>query len=82
MKTFSFQAANQQEIDKFKNECATAGIKVDLTEFPDNQVELVADKDLTMMQMVARIAAPNQLLQTLRECPLKDNSLERDHNLW
>ena len=77
MKTFSFQASNQQEIDKFKNECATAGIKVNVTEHPDNQVEFVADTDLTMMKMVARIAAPNQVLQTLRDCPLKDNSLER-----
>lgn len=90
MTIFSFRAECQADVDNFVNECNDACISVAMqvfpdypaTGFPDVTVELQADATLSSLQaMMRRVVDGHVMLQTIRECPLKDNSLERDYGL-
>ncbi len=90
MAIFSFRAECQADVDNFKKECDNAclSVSIEVTPdypkpgFPDVIVEVQADATLTSLQaMMRRVVDGHVMLQTLRECPLKDNSLERVYSL-
>lgn len=87
MKTYSFRAECREDVERFNEECLKAGLmtqwqaKLD-EQFPDVEIELQADASLdTLRNVIRQVVDGNLMLQTLRECPLAENSLERDNNL-
>ena len=87
MTFFSFRAECPADVAEFKSACAAAGVTTSLSvqpdgEFPDVEVELEASVTLAALRDVMRsVVDGHVMLQTLRECRLKDNALERDYEL-
>ncbi|WP_065306354.1 hypothetical protein [Janthinobacterium psychrotolerans] len=87
MAFFSFRAECPTDVTEFMSACAAAGVTTSLTaqpdgEFPDVEVELEASVDLnTLRDVIRAIIDGHVMLQTLKECRLKDNTLERDYEL-
>lgn len=87
MAFFSFRAECPADVTEFKAACAAAGVTTSLTEQPDTdlpdvEVELEASVSLDALRDVMRsVVDGHVMLQTLRECRLKENALERDYEL-
>lgn len=87
MAFFSFRAECPADVTEFKSACVAVGVTASLTEQPDAElpdvaVELEASVTLGALRDVMRSVVDGHLmLQTLRECRLKDNTLERDYEL-
>ena len=82
-KTYSFRAECALDVSALQAECEKAKLStfVHITPdevFPDVEVELEADTDLEHLRsLMHRVQDGHVMVQTLRECPLKENSLER-----
>ncbi|MEM8519505.1 hypothetical protein [Janthinobacterium sp. CAN_S7] len=87
MAFFSFRAECPDDVEQFKAACNAAGIATSLDQrpdggFPDVEVELEASASLEALLDIMRLIVDGHvMLQTFRECRLKDNSLERDYEL-
>lgn len=87
MAFFSFRAECPADVAEFKSACAAAGVTTSLTEqpdreFPDVEVELEASVTLDALRGIMRAVVDGHvMLQTLRECRLNVNTLERDYEL-
>ena len=87
MKTYSFRAECQEDVERFNEECLKAGLMTQWhakpdEQFPDVEVELQADASLdTLRNVIRQVVDGHVMLQTLRECSLAENSLERDYDL-
>lgn len=84
MNTFSFRAECSADIDELKLLLTDFDVAYIMhsNESPhpfNHHVQLRADCDWTEMQQIVRLIPDGHVvLQTLRQCELKDNSLERD----
>lgn len=87
MKTYSFRAECKEDVERFNEECLKAGLMTQWQAKPDEQspeveVELQTDAPLdTLRNVIRQVVDGHIMLQTLRECPLAENSLERDYDL-
>ncbi|AXK38526.1 hypothetical protein [Crenobacter cavernae] len=87
MAIYSFRAECQADVKRFHQECLKVGLITALQakpddQFPDVEVELQTDASLEALRNVMRrVVDGHVMLQTLRECPLAENSLERDYDL-
>jgi hypothetical protein len=89
MKYFSFRAERLADIERFRAECVSSGLVVSLMEYPgdeseDVRVELQTKAPIMrLLDAARRVPDGHIIFQTLRECRLADNSLERDyHRRW
>lgn len=87
MAFFSFRAECPADVIEFERACALAKITTSLAQrpdgtYPDVEVELESPVSIDVLRNVMRgVVEGHVMLQTLRECRLKDNSLERDYDL-
>lgn len=87
MAFFSFRAECLHDVEAFERECVLAKITTSMQkrrhdEYPDVDVEVEAPVHIEVLRHVMRnVVDGHVMLQTLRECRLKDNSLERDYDL-
>jgi hypothetical protein len=87
MAFFSFRAECPADVIEFEHACAQSKITTSLAkrpdgEFPDVEVKLETPAGLEVLLDVMRsIVDGHVMLQTLRECRLKENTVERDYNL-
>lgn len=87
MAQFSFRAECLSDVERFQSACSDAGVTVSLTiqsepEFPDVDVELQSSSLLEKLRdQMRKLVDGHLMLQTLRECALNENSLERDYFL-
>lgn len=85
--TYSFRAECQSDVDRFFIACKKANIIVDEVYIgadpnglPDKQVEFNSPATLEALKCVARSIEDGHVLpETLRACPLTENSLQRDY---
>lgn len=83
---FSFRAECKHDVDRFFNDCKAIGIKIDHLSihpatdgWPDVEVDFRAKSTLSDLKQTARgIEDGHVLLETLRACPLAENSLSRE----
>ena len=87
MKTFSFRAECVRDVSALQTECGRAKLAT-LTQItsdkllPDVEVELETDTNLEHLRSLMRkVQDGHVMVQTLCECPLKENSLERDSSI-
>lgn len=87
MPVFSFRAECMDDVEKLHEECVAAGIiwsmnaKPDMP-YPDVDVEIKAETTLEVLRgLMRQVVDGHVMLQTLRECSLAENSLERDYEL-
>lgn len=85
MANFSFRAECAADVDRFQRECARDGIVATFRQVPDKDglpdvdVEVTSHAKLADLRgAVRRLVDGHVMLETLRECPLAENSLERD----
>lgn len=88
MQSFSFRAECAADVQGFRQVCDRHGLVTawevhpDTSGLPDVEVELRSTSSLKVLREAIReVADGHVMLQTLRECPLADNSLERDYDL-
>lgn len=87
MPTYSFRAECPVDVERFQKEAAKAVLVRTLTSktdapFPDTAVEFQAEASLDELRDVIRnVVDGHVMLQTLRQCGLACNSLERDYDL-
>lgn len=87
MAFFSFRAECPADLVRFKVACASAGVTTSLAahtdgECPDVDVELESSASLDALREVMRgLNDGHVMLQTIRECRLKENTLARDYDL-
>lgn len=87
MTIFSFRAECTVDVNTFQKECVKAGVitlmrTVPDETFPDVEVELETTSSLEeLREVMRRVVDGHVMLQTLRECALADNHLERDYDL-
>lgn len=85
--TYSFRAECQADIDAFEKQCGEAGLVVNVQRFPDPvfpdvDAEMKAEAPIeTLREHLRQVIDGHVMLQTLRACPLNQNSLERDYKL-
>jgi hypothetical protein len=89
MPVFSFRAECRHDADAFIRAAEQVGIAANATIHPDTSglpdvdVEATFDANLEQLRAVVRqVHESHVMLQTLRELPLADNTLERDYNLF
>lgn len=89
IKVYSFRAECQADAEKLRDRCTEVYIKMDMTimphgeGFPDVKVEMQTDASMNQLHDILRTMDDSHvMLQTLRQVPLAENSLERDHGLW
>ena len=94
-KTYSFRLECSEDYTAFVVEADKRNVKIVTTEFylfrvegmsgaagPDAYAEFVSEASLEELRDVLRgVADSHVALQTLRQAPLKDNSLKRDYDL-
>lgn len=87
MNTFSFRAECPHDVEEFQREWGQKRIKTSMTmkrpdlSLPDVEVEIETESDLaTLRGSMQTVEDGHVMVQTLRECPLKDNSLERNYD--
>lgn len=85
-KIFSFRAECLVDVQRFKAQCEKLGLASILSAregvAPDVGVEMETAASLEIIQDVMRSVVDGHVMrQTLRECPLSENSLERDYDL-
>ncbi|MCC7684830.1 hypothetical protein [Janthinobacterium sp. FW305-128] len=87
MTFFSFRAECPSDVKHFQDTCAAAGITIALAafpddEFPDVEIEMESAASLeTLRNAMREVVDGHVMLQTLRDCRLTENSLERDYDL-
>lgn len=87
MTFYSFRAECLDDVIAFDTACAREKIRTSIVKhrddaFPDVQVELETSVGLDALRDVMRgVADGHVMLQTLRKCRLKNNSLERNYEL-
>ncbi|WP_156173989.1 hypothetical protein [Cupriavidus basilensis] len=88
MKSFSFRAECAADVEGFRQARDRHGLATawevhpDTGGLPDVEVELKSTSSLKVLrEAVHEVIDGHVMLQTLRECPLADNSLERDYDL-
>lgn len=92
MHTYSFRAECLDDVKNFQRVCAIAGIAAtfrvepgvfQMPEPPSGpEVQMETDVPLEQLRVVMRqVVDGHVMLQTLRACPLSENSLERDYDL-
>lgn len=88
MATFSFRAECSDDANNFQQACQNANLPVNLQvtrrdqRIPDVDIEFEAGTPIEALRDVMReIPDGHVMLETLRECPLAENSLERDTNI-
>ena len=86
-KTYSFRAECALDVSALQTECERAKLSTfaHITPdevFPDVEVELEADTDLEHLRSLMRkVQDGHVMVETLRECPLKENSLQRESSI-
>lgn len=87
MPFYSFRAECPADVEQFKIACVNAGVTTSLTEHPDEglpdvdvELESAASID-TLRDLMRSVVDGHVVLQTIKECRLKDNSLERNYDL-
>lgn len=87
MAHYSFRAECAHDVAQFQSACDVAGVTVALTLHPD---ELLPDVDVGMespasldelRNVMRKVEDGHVMLQTLRQCLLKDNSLALDFEI-
>jgi hypothetical protein len=85
MAYFSFRAECAADVDRFQRECAQDGVVATFRQVPDKDglpdvdVEITSHAKLADLRAVLRrLIDAHVMLETLRECPLAENSLKRD----
>ncbi|OJW46185.1 MAG: hypothetical protein BGO63_03705 [Candidatus Accumulibacter sp. 66-26] len=84
MTIYSFRAECPADVEAFKAKCVDARVRVVTREepdklFPDVEVEMETEASMDALQTLLReVVDGHVMLQTLRACPLSENSLERD----
>ncbi|MCB4349471.1 hypothetical protein LA345_37290 (plasmid) [Burkholderia vietnamiensis] len=88
MKNFSFRAECSADVERLQQACAKWGLltawtmHADKTGLPDIEVDLQSTATLDELRQAARdVKDGHVMLQTMRECRLADNTLERDYDL-
>lgn len=92
MNTYSFRAECIDDIKALQNLCVRKNIAFTLSVRPgilnmpdppsDPECELTTEINLLDLQNVMReVVDGHVMIQTLRACPLSENTLERDYNL-
>ncbi len=87
MNIFSFRAESLPDVSEFQKLCHAAGLALTWHEqpyisYPDTAVEVHTDASLQTLQgLMRRVEDGHVMLQTLRQCPLSENSFERDVDL-
>lgn len=87
MRNFSFRAECKVDVERFHQECARRGLLVTWAMQsdeigPDVEVDAQSTASLAELRDVMHsVVDGHVMLQTLRECPLSQNTLERDYNL-
>ncbi|WP_334043641.1 hypothetical protein [Burkholderia ambifaria] len=87
MKDFSFRAECAVDVERFQRVCERHGLVTVWTLHPDQngpdvEVELTSTSSLKVLREAVReVIDGHVMLQTLRECRLADNTLERDSDL-
>lgn len=87
MNTFSFRAECPHDVEMFVAGCEMVGHPIDMQMqtikgVPDVTGECQVDTSLHVLQNVLRgIEDSHVLVQSLRQVPLAQNSLERDHSI-
>lgn len=87
MTTFSFRAECQHDVDKLLNQFCHSGLITSINtkqvdQFSDVIVEFEVSANLeTIRGLMRNVIDGHVMLQTLRECLLSKNSLERDFDL-
>jgi hypothetical protein len=84
--TYSFRAECQADVDRFFNACKEQNIAVDdaytyldPNGFPDREVEFSSDAGITTLKQLAQSMEDGHVVyETLRACPLVENSLLRE----
>ncbi len=89
MTIFSFRAECPDDLEKLYEAFRGSNLiyqfysnKPQDEEFPDVRVELETSASLEVIREIMRkVVDGHVMLQTLRECPLSENTLERDYEL-
>lgn len=87
MAFFSFRAECPADVIAFERTCAEVSITTSLAQradgtYPDVEVELETPAGIEdLRDAMRKVVDGHVMLQTLRECRLKDNTLERDYEL-
>lgn len=92
MSIYSFRAECMDDIKKVLQQCVMTSVVVSMNIKPgifeaptppsDPEAEIVTDASLEQLREAIRhVVDGHVMLQTLRPCPLAENSLERDYGL-
>jgi len=85
MKNFSYRAECSADVERFHQVCAQRGMIAFWTMHsdkvgPDVEVDLQSTASVEDLRNAMReVEDGHVMLQTLRECPLAENTLERDY---
>lgn len=86
--TFSLRAECAHDVNEFKRATIKQSFDVEIRlnqrdpGFPDTSIEFTTKANLEELRTAIRtIVDGHVMLQTLRQCPLLDNSGERDYDL-
>jgi hypothetical protein len=89
MRVWSFRAECQADAEKFRDRCLEVQIKMTMDivpdggGFPDVEAEMNTDATMNQMHDILRTMPDSHvMIQTLRECPRAENSMERDTTIW
>jgi len=87
MPIYSFRAECQADLDQLVRKLRSSAIHCFMSgaqdkQFPDCEVELETDAPLeTIRNSMRAVEDGHVMVQTLRACPLAENSLERDYGV-
>ncbi|NNM56499.1 hypothetical protein [Acidocella sp.] len=82
---FSFRAECRQDVSEFERRCHIAGLQPLLTihkveNYPDVHIEMRTVASIEKLKTIMRrVIDSHVMIETLRECPLAENSLEREY---
>jgi len=82
---FSFRAECRHDVSEFEWRCRAVGFEPILTiykveNYPDVNVEMQTVAPIEKLKGIMRqVADSHVMIETLRECPLAENSLEREY---
>jgi uncharacterized protein YajQ (UPF0234 family) len=87
MKTFSFRAECPPDIEEFRKTVKALKLAIEIREVPlmlgESSAELKTDVTLEQIRDTMRRQDDSHvMIQTLRELPLEENSLERNYDVW
>lgn len=86
--TYSFRAECPDDVEKFHQQCLNSGLITAMRStsntdgLRDVEVEMETEASLeTIRGLMRKVIDGHVMLQTLKDCPLADNMLERDYDL-